>query len=494
VNRRKSFHPFPFRAPIALRNLLILLYLGALIPLLVVIGLVVYSLQQRFLLADARDRLVDFVSADVAALDGSDLTRLAVTLGDDLRVLGADVFVKDGSGKPVPPALGTGPWLTDDQHRLARDSKESSLLTIPGSDGSLRTRRLVYLAVVLDAQQSVLGTVEASLPLAPVDAELAALRQWLTIILSTAAALSVLLALGISWMATRPLQALVETAGRVGRGDLSHRAELPMIREVRLLAETFNAMLDRIQAALAQQARTADEMRRFAADASHELRSPLAVLRSGSDILEKALDHGDRGEAGTILGTLRQEIDVMSRLVDNLLFLARLDQAGAGSAGGPAFAAVEPFPLLEEVFERAQLIAADRLLKLEWPAQTPGEIRADREMLRRALNNLVENGIKYTPAGKSVTLSLAAGERCCRFIVRDEGPGIPADQLPRIFERFFRADSARSRAAAAGRPAGTGLGLAIVNAIAQAHGGSVSAQSSEGRGSVFVLEIPLAQP
>jgi signal transduction histidine kinase len=192
---------------------------------------------------------------------------------------------------------------------------------------------------------------------------------------------------------------------------------------------------------------------------------------------------------------LRQEIDTMSGLVDNLLFLARLDQAGAGEAGGPVFAAVEPFPLLEEVYERGQILANGRLLKLEWPTQAVTEIRADREMLRRALNNLVENGLKYTPEGKCVSLSIQAGEGSCRFVVRDEGPGIPAEQLPRIFARFYRADSARSRTGNAPdrRQPGTGLGLAIVNAIAQAHGGKVEVRSVEGEGSVFVLEIPEAE-
>lgn len=503
----RPFHPFPFRRPVSLRDLLILLYLGALIPLLVLIGLVVYSLQQRFLMNDLRDRLVGFVAADVGTMEGNDLTRLAVTLGEDLRVLGADVFVQDAQGKPVPPALGTGPWMSDADHRSARDNRESRLLTIPGPTAG--SQRLVYLVTILDDRSTVLGSIEASLPLEPVQAELAALRRWLTIILGLAAAVSVLLALGIAWMATRPLSALVQTAARVGQGDLGHRAVLPMISEVRSLAETFNAMLDRIQASLARQERTAEEMRRFAADASHELRSPLAVLSSGSALLEKALERGDRGETGTILGMLRQEIDAMSGLVDNLLFLARLDQAAAGDDNGPVFTSVVPLPLLEEVYERGLLLANGRCLKLDWPAQPIRAVRADREMLRRALNNLVENALKYTPPGKSVYLELEPAHAACRFVVRDEGPGIPEELLPRIFERFYRIDAARTRSGSlsgglsdrlqpgkdaaqtsAQNQPGTGLGLSIVSAIVQALGGSISVQSRIGSGSTFIVEIP----
>jgi two-component system, OmpR family, sensor kinase len=483
VRPRQLFHPLPFRAPISLRNLLILLNLGAIIPLLVIIGLVVYSLQHRFLLADARDRLVGFVSADVSAMTDRDLTRLAVALGENLRVIGADVFVKDQNGKPVPPALGTGPWLDENQHRLAAETKESSIQTIAGEKTG--TRRLVYLAALVDEQGAVLGTVEASLPLEPVDAELAALRRWLIIILGGAAGISVLLAVGISWMATRPLETLVGTAQRVGRGDLSHRAGLPMIGEVRTLAQTFNTMLDRIQLALEQQARSAEEMRHFAADASHELRSPLAVIRSGSEMLEKALGRGDTAETGSILSMLRHEIDAMTGLVDNLLFLARLDQSGGDETRGVNFSAVEPFPLLEEVYERAQLLANERILKLEWPSHAVAEVNADRELLRRALNNLVENAIKYTPAGKNIRMRIESGPQNCRFMIQDEGPGLSPEQLPRIFERFYRTDNTRSR-----RQPGTGLGLAIVNAIAQTHLGKVEVVSVEGSGSTFILEIP----
>lgn len=466
---------------LSFRNRLVLLYMLALLPLLLVTGLVVYSLQQNYLINEARNRLVEFVRVDVEAQTGPDLTRLAVALGGDLRVLGADVFVKNATGAPVPPALGTGPWLPESDHSTARALREGKVKTITPPSG----RRIVYLAPVMDAQGTVLGTVEASLPLAPIEDQMGSLRRWLILIMSLGAGVSVVAAFGMASVATRPLRALVGVAEQVARGEFSHRAALPEVSEFRSLAETFNTMLDRLQAALEFQANQTQEMRRFAADASHELRSPLAVFRGGMDMLEKAEARGDRAEVETILGLMRGEMESMTRLVEDLLFLARLDQARQGGQGVFVPAPVEPLPLLEEVVERAALLAPDRQVRLEWPRGPLPPVRADREMLRRALNNLLENALKYTPAGKQVTARIEPSEQGCRFHIQDEGEGIPAEILPRLFERFYRADEARSRS----RP-GAGLGLSIVQAIAEAHGGTISVASGSGAGSTFTLTVP----
>jgi hypothetical protein len=164
------------KSRLSFRGLIVLLYLGTLIPLLTLIGLVVYRTQQNFLITETRDRLTGFVQAGVSSLTpGADLTNLSVALGEHLRVLGAALFVKDATGRPVPPALGTGPWLDDAAHRSVREQRTGSLQTIPAGS----SRRLVYLVPILDVQGNVLGTVEASLPLDTIESELAALRRWL---------------------------------------------------------------------------------------------------------------------------------------------------------------------------------------------------------------------------------------------------------------------------------------------------------------------------
>jgi two-component system, OmpR family, sensor kinase len=470
------------KARLSFRSLIVLLYLGSLIPLLTLIGLVVYRSQQTFLITDLHERLTEVVRADVTSLPPStDLTNLSVLLGEHLRVLGADLFVKDADGSPVPPALGTGPWLDDAAHRAVREKRAGSLQTIPaGSSG-----RLVYLAPILDAQGNVLGTVEASLPLDTIESDLAALRRWLTWITGAAAMLGVLFSLIIAWVSIRQFDGLLRASREVAQGNLSSRAPLPQVSEARDLTNTFNDMLDRIQTAINRQARLADEMRRFATDASHELRSPLAVLRNGLEMLERARRLGDEAQEQAILKLMNSEVDSMTSLVDNLLFLARLDRADARIESLPNEAPLAPLPLLEEVYERAQMLATGQILCLDWPDHPIAPVRADHEMIRRALNNLVENALRYTPTGREIHLRVEADEHTCRWIVHDQGCGMQPEQLARVFERFYRGDHSRDR-----HGPGAGLGLPIVAAIAQAHGGTVHAESRPGEGATFTLELP----
>jgi two-component system, OmpR family, sensor kinase len=472
------------KARLSFRGLIVLLYLGSLIPLLTLIGLVVYRSQQNFLITDANDRLTEFVRAGVTSLaPGADLTNLSVVLGEHLRVLGADLFIKDADGRPVPPALGTGPWLDAAAHRAVRETRSGSLQTIPAGS----SRRLVYLVPILDAQGNVLGTVEASLPLDTIESELSALRRWLIWIMGVAAMLGVLLSFIIARVSIHQFDGLLRASRMVAQGNLSSRAPLPQVSEARDLTYTFNDMLDRIQSAIDRQARLTDEMRRFATDASHELRSPLAVLRNGLEMLEKARRLGDEAQVQAILGLMNSEVDSMTSLVDNLLFLARLDQADGRIKSLPNQALLAPLPLLEEVYERAQMLATGQILCLDWPDHPIAPVLADHEMMRRALNNLVENALHYTPTGREIHLRVEADQLACRWIVQDQGCGMQPEQMARVFERFYRGDQSRDRPGP-----GAGLGLPIVAAIAKAHGGTVHATSRPGEGTVFTLELPFS--
>jgi two-component system OmpR family sensor kinase len=244
-------------------------------------------------------------------------------------------------------------------------------------------------------------------------------------------------------------------------------------------------MLDRIQSAINRQARLTDEMRRFATDASHELRSPLAVLRNGLEMLEKARRLGDEAQVQAILNLMNGEVDSMTSLVDNLLFLARLDQADDRIEGTLSRALLAPLPVLEEVYERAQMLATGQILYLDWPDHPIAPVLADHEMIRRALNNLVENALHHTPTGREIRLRIEADQQTCRWIIQDQGCGMQPEQLARVFERFYRGDQSRGR-----QGPGAGLGLPIVAAIARAHGGTVHAASHPGEGAVFTLELP----
>lgn len=461
------------------RGLIMLLFIGSLIPLLVMVGLVVYRLQQVYLVNETQRRLIEFVHTDVEQFaQDIDLTLLAVNLGEHLRVLGADMFIQNASGNPVPPSLGTGPWLESKEHQAARDSRKSSVHMI----GSGASSRIVYLAAVIDKAGNMLGSVEASLSMANITDQLNALRQWLILIITLASGLSVLLAVYLSGVITRPMISLVESAERVRQGNLETRAQIPEVYELGQLAMTYNQMLDRISDDLHNQAQLAENMRRFAADASHELRSPLSVFQTSVELLNKAFYQNDRKQFPIILNIMRKEVDSMTSLVENLLLLARLDQPEEAVATLLHPEEIHPFPFLEEIYERSQLLVKGQQVELIWPTGEIVPIWADREMLRRALNNIIENAIDYTPTGKKILLSLESRIGYCCFLIEDQGRGISPEQLPKIFERFYRSDEARNR-----QILGTGLGLAIVAAIVRVHGGEIQVESELGIGTRFRL-------
>ena len=272
---------------------------------------------------------------------------------------------------------------------------------------------------------------------------------------------------------SRPLRRMAAVAARVDAGDLHPRIADPGGQgdEVKVLADAFNHMLDRLTDAFAGQ-------RAFVADASHELRTPLTVIRGQLEVLA-AHPEPPPEEVRRVERLVQAEISRISRLVDDLLLLAKIEQT--------EFLRIERIDLrafVEELWDGMSLLA-DRRFELD---EVPrGTLRADPDRLAQALRNLVGNAIDHTSDGRGMVrlrVEAAAGERV-RFLVEDDGPGIPLDQRERVFHRFHRTDSARSRAVG-----GTGLGLAIVRAIADAHGGSVSAGSSAEGGARIALELP----
>jgi two-component system OmpR family sensor kinase len=464
---------------LSFRGLIVLLFVGTMILLLIMVGLVVFRLQQIYLVNEAQNRLVGFVQAGVGQyVRDTDLTGLAVNLGEHLRVLGADMFIQDAGGNPVPPSLGTGPWLDANAHKAARDAQKSSVQMI----GSSSSSRIVYLAAVIDQNNNVLGSVEASLPMDGITDQLNALRRWLILIITIASALSMVIAIPLSSIITRPLTSLVVSVDRARQGDLETRASIPEVHELGQLALTYNQMLDRISDDFQNQARLVENMRRFAADASHEFRSPLSVFRNSVELLDKAFHQNDLQQIPDIMTMLRKEVDSMAGLVENLLLLARLDQPEEAVASLLQLEEIHPMPFLEEVYERSRFLAKGQQIELVWPSSDISPILADREMLRRALNNIVENAVIYTPAGKKITLSLENRNNYCCFIIKDQGIGIAPDQLDKIYDRFYRSDESRNR-----RIPGTGLGLAIVAAIVQAHGGEIKVDSELNQGTCFRL-------
>ncbi|MFL5556287.1 MAG: sensor histidine kinase [Gemmatimonadaceae bacterium] len=243
------------------------------------------------------------------------------------------------------------------------------------------------------------------------------------------------------------------------------------------LVMTLNAMISRLETSFAG-------LRRFTADASHELKTPLAVLRA--DVERAMMESSSQNERMVALEEALQEVRRMTDLVESLLTLARADEGRFDLHREP----VEMQPLVQEVYETALILGEAQGVTVNLPFTADAVVMGDRTRLRQLFLNLVTNAIKYTPSGGKVELGLGRHPDNITFAVRDTGIGISAADFPHIFERFWRADRVRSRMSERG---GFGLGLAISQWIAQAHGGTLTASSRLGRGSLFTVTLPLGR-
>jgi two-component system OmpR family sensor kinase len=288
---------------------------------------------------------------------------------------------------------------------------------------------------------------------------------------------SIALAYAIAGRAFQPVDRLVNEVQAITDGRSLHR-RLPVTagEEIAKLAVTLNEMLERLESSFAA-------LRRFTADASHELKTPLAVMRA--DVERAMSDRAPGPDKLIALEEALHETTRMADLVDSLLTLARADEGRFDLHRER----VPLAPLAVEVFETATILGEAAGLTVTMPEIADVVVLADRTRLRQLFLNIVTNALKYTTTG-SVELSLVAHERTVAFTVRDTGMGISAADLPHIFERFYRADRARSRSAERG---GFGLGLAISQWIAEAHGGTISVRSRLGRGTTFTVTLPVAE-
>jgi two-component system, OmpR family, sensor kinase len=271
---------------------------------------------------------------------------------------------------------------------------------------------------------------------------------------------------------SRPLRRMAAIAARVDAGELEpriHEAGAPG-NEVRVLADAFNHMLDRLSAAFAGQ-------RAFVADASHELRTPLTVIRGQLEVLSVQQDPPIE-EVRRVERLVQAEVSRITRLVDDLLLLAKSEETQFLHVQ-----AIDLRPYIEDLWDGMSLTAARHF---ELSPIPDGTLRADPDRLAQALRNLARNAIEHTAADGLVRLDVEeVANEGLRFAVEDDGPGIPPDQRERIFDRFHRTDTARDRASG-----GAGLGLAIVRAIAHAHAGHVTAGERPGGGAKIELELP----
>jgi two-component system OmpR family sensor kinase len=300
----------------------------------------------------------------------------------------------------------------------------------------------------------------------------------LIVTLAVIAAVAVL-GLWVVRVGLRPLRAIEATAATIAAGDLSQRVDLAEPKtEVGRLGASLNAMLAQIEAAFTARQLAEDQLRRFVADASHELRTPIAAVRAYAELFERGAASRPDDLARSMSGIAR-ETHRMGLLVDDLLLLARLDE-GRPLARDP----VDLADVVHEAVDAARVLDADRTIAT---ALEPTLITGDHDRLRQAVDNLLANVRAHTPRGTRVDVSLRHAAGFARLTVADNGPGFTDEQSTHLFERFYRIDASRTRASG-----GVGLGLSIVAAIVGSHGGRVEARPSTDGGATFVASFPLA--
>lgn len=401
----------------------------------------------------------------------------------------ADIFVQiadlDGNVVSSSSNLGNRPLPVDQADLEAAQVGESRYYTLEVSGERIR----VFAVPLIIGSGQVVGLLQVARSLQEMENTLASLQLLLLAGIGASVLLSVLVGWALARAALAPIEQVTQAAKEIGdRRDFSRRVVYPgPTDEVGRLAATFNVMLGRLQATYAELQgaygrieETLAAQRRFVADASHELRTPLTTIRGNAALLRQVEMSPIDQEASLV--QILDEAERMSRLVQELLTLARAD-AGQDLASEP----VELGPLVREVYRQATVMAsgsggAD--VRLAEVAEVT--VLGDRDHLKQLLLILVENSLKFTPAGEvRIGVSVEAGE--ARLVVSDTGVGIAPDDLPHIFERFYRADQARGSS-------GTGLGLAIARWITEQHRGKIEVASEPGRGSAFLVRLAAISP
>ena len=494
------------RRSLTVRTRLTLWYTGILAATLLVLGGVSYGLLTRSLWQDV-DSTLDGVARAVSRAAAQQAGPVLPPEAGELlrRFFGpefADRFFQflDPGGRLDPRR----PQFRGDLLHISPKALENATQgfatfeTVPGS-GSYPVRILTFPVRV---RGQLVNVLQVGMSLEGLHRARASFLWTLAAVLP----LGLLLAGGGGWLlarrALRPVDAMTLAARRIEAENLAERLQGGEADdELGRLAMTLNEMLGRLEAAFAQ-------VRRFSADASHELRTPLTVLRGEIEVALRAPRAPE--EYRRVLQSALQEVERLGRLAEDLLLLSRAD-AGALRLERES---VELDRLVEEAARQGEILAGERGVQVKLAALEPLVAKGDAKLLKQLLLNLVDNAVKYSPAGGQVSLALRARRQSvdqstgrlgvarkglddltdrpvdqltpwAEIAVRDTGPGIPADALAHIFDRFYRADEARSR-----EVGGAGLGLCIAKTIAELHGGRIEVESTAGTGSTFRVLVP----
>ena len=451
-------------------TLFIALAIGA---ILLILGVALYILLRDALLSNVEDTVRGrAVNAARSIRSGEDLEREDI---EEFTLDGVFVIVRDGEGRVLTETVNLPSEDGDPVWREALDSGKpaSGTAELSGDEADF-----IY-AVPVDPPRGRARVVEAGKSYEPALEGIEATSAILAAGIGAAFVLSIGGAYLLARAALKPVEAVTATAREMGAGDLARR--LPVANpgdEIGRLATTINGLLARLEAAFRRREEALSRQRRFAADASHELRTPLTSISGHARMLDEWALEGDREKARRSVGAIRRETGRMRSLVESLLTLTRGDEGAPMEIGRYDLGAVA-----KEATGSAAT-AADGRVSVEFvPTEHNVLATFDRERILQVASILLDNAVKYTPDGGSVAVRVEAKDDGVSLAVSDSGVGIFEDQLPLVFERFYRADTARAEE-------GVGLGLSIARQIAEAHGGTIEATSKVGVGSTFVLLLP----
>jgi two-component system, OmpR family, sensor kinase len=355
-------------------------------------------------------------------------------------------------------------------NEVGRWAGENTFASVQANGLSLRV-----LSVPLESSRGPVGVLQVGLSLSLIDVTQRTLASVLVMLIVLAMLLSGLAAWLVTGSALAPLALVTEIATNITRADdLQRRIPQSAITsdEVGTLIQAFNQTLERLEKLFTTQ-------RRFLADVSHELRTPLTVIKGNVGLIRRA---GEVDEES--LSSIENEVDRLTRMVGDLLLLAQVESGRLPLEMTP----IEMDTILLEVYGQMRLLAGDRVqLRLVDIDQVL--IIGDRDRMKQVILNLLANAVQYTQSNGAVTIALRKVEKQAQLVVQDNGPGIPANDLPHIFERFYRGEKSRRRS----KGTGFGLGLSIAYWIVRSHGGTIDVASKEGEGTTFTVWLPLLE-
>jgi two-component system OmpR family sensor kinase len=464
----------------SLRGRLLIGVISLVVVGLLILDVAIYASLQRFLISRVDDQLHGAHNIAISALGGPNEGPGPQTSGGLPENTVVEIVTPSGAVVVAKTLLFPGATPTSNLPVLPKPLPNASetnpaITTLAGTTDRSQYRASIWHEDLFQGNDVVLA-----IPLGDVQSTLSQLLQLEVLISLGVVAAMAILAFVIIRISLRPLQKMGAVAKEIAAGDLARRVEPATPRtEIGRLGLALNGMLSQIESAFAERTASNRRLRRFIADASHELRTPLTSIRGYSEMLRRGAAESP-SDAELARRRIEEESIRMTGLVDDMLVLARLDQ-GRPLEQEP----IDLQALAADAVADARAVAPQREIKLTSPGRVV--VNGDDTRLRQVVGNLVRNAIVHTPPETPIDIAISTEDSVARLSVADHGPGLPAEDVDRIFEPFYRADPSRSRDSG-----GAGLGLSIVSAVVTAHGGHVIVRETDGGGATFEVELPLA--